>query len=182
MSSMQAIARCPMFSAPAVDQAQWYAAYTFPRHEKKIHEQLAQQSVECYLPLYEEVHTWKDRRVKLQTPLFPGYVFIHIAMSERMRVLNLERVIRLVGGMEGKPASLPAEEIEALKRSLQHRKVQPFPYLAKGRRVRLKSGPLEGLQGIVLRHKGQFRLVVSVECIMNSAMVDLEASDVEPLL
>lgn len=158
----------------------WYAAYTYPRHEKSVFEQLIQKSMECYLPLYEEVHRWTDRNVKVQLPLFPGYVFVHMPVSERKKVLSVASVVRILS-FNGQPVPLPESEIESLKRSMQHRKVQPFPYyLCKGDRVRIKSGPLQGLEGIVERQKGKSRIVISIHAIMNSVAVDLEAEDLEP--
>lgn len=158
----------------------WYAAYTYPRHEKTVFEQLIQKSVECYLPLYEEVHRWTDRNVKVQLPLFPGYVFVHIPLRERRNVLNVGSVIRILS-FNGHPQPLPESEIEALKRSVQHRRVERLPYyLSRGDKVRIKSGPLEGLEGIVERQKGKSRIVISINAIMNSVAVDLQAEDLEP--
>jgi transcription antitermination factor NusG len=158
----------------------WYAAYTYPRHEKAVFEQLIQKSVECYLPLCEEVHRWTDRSVRVQLPLLPGYVFVRIRLSERRNVLSVASVIRILS-FNGHPQPLPESEIEALKRSLQHRRVERLPYyLSKGDKVRIKSGPLEGLEGIVERQKGRSRIVISINAIMNSVAVDLQADDLEP--
>jgi transcription antitermination factor NusG len=158
----------------------WYAAYTYPRHERSVFEQLMQKSVECYLPLYEEVHRWTDRNVKVQLPLLPGYVFVHMPLGERKKVLSIGSVVRILS-FNGQPVPLPESEIETLKRSLQYRRVQPFPYyLCKGDKVRIKSGPLQGLEGIVERQKAKSRIVISIHAIMNSVAVDLEAEDLEP--
>jgi transcription antitermination factor NusG len=158
----------------------WYAAYTYPRHEKSVFEQLIQKSMECYLPLYEEVHRWTDRNMRVQLPLFPGYVFVHMPVSERKKVLSVASVVRILS-FNGQPVPLPESEIESLKRSMQYRKVQPFPYyLCKGDKVRIKAGPLQGLEGIVERQKGKSRIVISIHAIMNSVAVDLEAEDLEP--
>jgi transcription antitermination factor NusG len=156
----------------------WYAIYTLPRHEKIVHEQLALRSVECYLPLFQKPSRWKDRTVQLQLPLFPGYLFVRMPLSERVRVLEAPGVVRLVG-FNGLPAALPSDEIEALQRSLAIRKAEPFPYLAAGKRVRIHSGPLEGLEGVVLRRKGQFRIIISVDSIQRSIALEMEASDLE---
>lgn len=159
----------------------WYAAYTYPRHEKSVFEQLAQKSVECYLPLYEEVHRWTDRNVRVQLPLFPGYVFVHIPLCERKKVLSVGSVVRILS-FNGRPVPLPESEIENLRKSLAHGRVEPFPYyLCKGDRVRIKSGALQGLEGIVERQKGKSRIIISINAIMNSVAVDLEAEDLEPL-
>src|SRR6266852_6040144 len=94
----------------------WYAAYTVANHEKRVAEQLGLRSVEHFVPLYESVRRWKDRKVRLQLPLFPGYVFVRLALRDRLRVLQVPGVARLVG-FNGQPAVLPDKEIEALQTS-----------------------------------------------------------------
>src|ERR1700722_341149 len=159
----------------------WYAAYTCANHEKGVTQQLERRSVECFLPLYESVRRWKDRRVKLELPLFPGYLFVHIALRDRLKVQQVPGVARLVG-FDGRPAELPEEEIEALRVSLAGgARVEPHPYLAAGRRVRLKSGPLAGIQGMLLRRKGNFRVVISIDLIQRGVAVDVDMADVEAL-
>src|SRR6266852_464107 len=78
-------------------QPHWYAAYTSANHEKRVAVQLKERAVENFLPLYESVRRWKDRRMKLQLPLFPGYVFVRLALRDRLRVLQIPSVVRLVG-------------------------------------------------------------------------------------
>lgn len=169
-------------SLPAVYfEPRWYAAYTCARHEKRIAEQLARRGVESFLPLYESVRRWKDRRVCLQLPLFPGYVFVHTALAHRLRVLQIPSVVRLVG-FNGLPTALPDSEIEALRRGLvDKRLVKPHPYLTVGRRVRIKNGPLAGVEGILIRKKNSVRVVLSLDLIQRSACVEVDASDVERL-
>src|SRR5258708_22624748 len=95
----------------------WYAAYTCANHEKRVREQLQQRSIESFLPLYETIRRWKDRTVRLQLPLFPGYTFLRIALRDRLSVLEIPSVVRLVG-FHGRPAALPEEQIEQLKKAL----------------------------------------------------------------
>src|SRR5690349_24405845 len=78
-------------------EARWYAAYTSANHEKRVSEQLGVREVEHFLPLYASLRTWKDRRVKLELPLFPGYVFVRTALRNRLQVLQVPGVVRLVG-------------------------------------------------------------------------------------
>src|SRR5712671_437410 len=126
----------------------WYAAYTCANHEKRVREQLEQRSIESYLPVYEAVRRWKDRRMRLQLPLFPGYVFVRMAMVDRLRVLQVPSVVRLVG-FNGHLAALPDTEIDALKNGLLNGvRAEPYPFLTAGRRVRVISGPFEGIAGI----------------------------------
>src|SRR5215470_15040410 len=75
----------------------WYAAYTCASHEKRVAGELGARDVEHFLPLYTSVRRRKDRRVNLELPLFPGYVFVRLALSDRLRVLQIPSVVRLVG-------------------------------------------------------------------------------------
>jgi transcription antitermination factor NusG len=158
----------------------WYAACTCAHHEKSVAEQLSARSVEHFLPLYESVRRWKDRRVRLQLPLFPGYVFVRLALRDRLQVLEIPSVARFVS-FNGTPAALPDAEIEALKVGLE-RGVQavPHPYLKAGRRVRITAGPLEGLEGVVIREKNSLRFVISLDLIQRSIRLDIDSSSVEP--
>jgi transcription antitermination factor NusG len=161
-------------------EQRWYAAYTSANHEKRVAEQLGVREVEHFLPLYASVRRWKDRRVTLQLPLFPGYVFVRMALRDRLRVQQVPGVARLVG-FHGRPAALPDEQIEALRNGLGNSlAAKPHPYLTAGRRVRVKSGPLAGLQGILVKRKNKARFVVSVELIQRAIAVEMEGADLEP--
>jgi transcription antitermination factor NusG len=153
----------------------WYAAYTCANHEKRVAQQLSVRSVEHFLPLYESVRRWKDRRVQLQLPLFPGYVFVRIALRDRLQVLEIPSVARLVG-FNGTSTPLPDGEIETLKAGLEGGvRAVPHPYLKVGRRVRIITGPLAGQEGIFVRRKGTLRHVLSIDLIQRSILVDMEA-------
>jgi transcription antitermination factor NusG len=165
-------------TTPGVDSPLWYTAYTLSRHEKAVAQQLGLRQVETYLPLYLSVRQWAERRAVVQMPLFPGYVFVRISGGERIRVLEHPSVIRLVT-FNGKPIPLPDSEIERLRAALELCKAEPFPFLIPGKRVRVRSGPLAGLEGTILRRKGRMRLVVSVEAIERSIIFDLDGSDLE---
>ena len=163
----------------AYAQPHWYVAYTRANHERQVADQLAERGVENFLPQYESVHRWKDRKMRLQRPLFPGYVFVHLELKSRLKVLQVPGVACLVG-FGGKPASVPDEDLERIRGYLNKGlRAEPHPYLTVGRLVRLKSGPLAGAQGILLRRKGNFRLVLSIELIRRAVAVDVDAVDVE---
>jgi transcription antitermination factor NusG len=162
-------------------QPHWYAVYTRSRHEKTVAEQLVQKSVEHFLPLYETVRKWKNGRFKVRLPLFPGYLFVHIPIQERLQVLQVPGVVHLLGS-SGVPLALPQADIETIRDALtKGLQAQPHPYLKVGSRVRINSGPLEGLHGILVRKKGTLRVVVSVDLIMRSISIDVDASEVEPV-
>ncbi len=161
-------------------EAHWYAAYTRANHEKRVAEQLVRKRIEHFLPLYGSVRRWKDRRMRLQLPLFPGYVFVQLALRNRLQVLEIPSVVRLVG-FNGHPTALPDGEMEALREGLASQlRAEPHPYLPVGRRVRILRGPLTGLEGILLRRKSSFRVVLSVELIMRSVAVEVDAADLLP--
>jgi transcription antitermination factor NusG len=160
-------------------EARWYAVYTSANHEKRVAEQLGVREVEHFLPLYASVRRWKDRRVELRLPLFPGYVFVRLPLRDRLRVLEVPGVARLVG-FGGMPIALPEDEILSLRSGLARGiQAEPHPFLRVGRRVRVKSGPLAGLEGVLLKRKKRARLVVSVELIQRSVAVEVEEADLE---
>jgi transcription antitermination factor NusG len=166
---------------PVTTEPHWYALYTWANHEKRVKQQLEQRSVESFLPVYEAVRRWKDRKMRLQVPLFPGYIFVRIALEERLNVLRVPSVVRLVG-FNGHPSPLPQEEIEGLKRGLASGvQVEPHPFLTVGRRVRVKVGPLEGLKGIIIRRKNRLRIVISLDLIHRAAAVEIAAEDLEEI-
>src|SRR5215472_4077999 len=164
--------------AEAAAEAQWFAAYTSGNHEKRVAQRLESRAVEHFLPVYESVRRWKDRRVRLQMPLFPGYVFVRMDLRDRLRVLAIPGVARLVG-FNGRPTAVPAEDIEAIRACLAgKRDVQPHPYVRCGQRVRVLSGPLAGFSGVVVRQKNRTRFVVSFDVLERSVSVEMDDSDV----
>ena len=161
--------------------AQWYALHTYPRHEKRVYENLGLHAIECFLPLYESVHRWKNGcKVRVELPLFPGYLFLKIDPRERFKALSLPGAVSIVGSVSG-PWPLPDAEIVSLRARVQSRKFEPHSYLAVGQKVRIKSGPLADLTGFLVRQSGGFRVVVSVDLIRQSAAVEVDADDVEPV-
>ena len=168
-------------SPPEYCETKWYAAYTSANREKRVVEQLGARTVEHFLPSYASVRRWKDRRVTLQLPLFPGYVFVRTDLRNRIQILQIPGVASLVG-FGGVPVPLPAEEIDALRAGLSGGvRAEPHPYLNVGRRARIKRGPLAGLDGILTRWKGSWRVVLSLQLIQRSFVVEVEASDLEPM-
>ncbi len=162
-------------------EARWYAAYTSSNHEKRVAEQMGVRGVEHFLPLYASIRRWRNGRVTLQRPLFPGYVFVRIALREKLRVQQIPGVAWLVG-FDGILAALPDEEIEALRASLgTGMQAEPHPYFTSGRRVRVTNGPMAGLQGVLRRRKNNARLVVSLHLIQRAMAVEIDEADVEPV-
>lgn len=159
----------------------WYAIYTSPRHEKRVHEHLAYRNVEAFLPLYRTVRRWKNGcKPVVELPLFPGYLFVKIGQPERVRVLEVPGVLSFVGP-KVEPAQLADFEIETLRSGLHLQRVEPYRELAIGQSVRIKAGALTGLVGVLLRHNNSFRVVLTLNLINQSVAVELGAEDVEPI-
>lgn len=175
------ISTVPLSSAGDASALNWYALYTCPRHEKCVAQQIEQRSISCFLPLYRSMRRWKDRRKELELALFPGYVFVRLALQDRFRVLQLPSAVRLVS-FNGQPAVLPEAEIDQLRHRLAHGGcMEPHPYLRVGRRVRVCGGPMQGLEGIIVRRKERCRVVFSLDLIMRSVAVEVDEGDVEPV-
>lgn len=156
----------------------WYAFQTSAHHEKVIASQCEHRGIEYFLPLYQTIHRWKDRRKKVELPLFPGYIFVRLPLRDRLKVLQLRGVSHLVG-FGGQIPNLPDREIEALRAGLSKVPAAPHPYLKVGRRVRVRSGPFEGLEGILIGKDGDTRMVVSVDLIMRSMILDIDGAELE---
>ncbi|MGC1484001.1 MAG: UpxY family transcription antiterminator [Candidatus Acidiferrum sp.] len=172
---------CGSDELEAYIQPRWYAAYTCANHERRVADQFLERGVENFLPQYESVRKWKDRKVRLQMPLFPGYVFVHLPLQNRLNVLQVPGVAYLVGSA-GRPVAVPEEEFARIRGLLRKGlRAEPHPYLATGRRVKVRSGPLEGMAGIVVRRKNGNRLVISLELIQRAMAVDVDSADVEEL-
>jgi transcription antitermination factor NusG len=155
----------------------WYAAYTCANHERRVASELEARAVENFLPMYTSVRRWKDRRVHLDLPLFPGYVFVRLVLRDRLRVLQIPSVVRLVG-FNGVPAALSETEMETLRSGLAQRLcAEPYPFLTVGRRVLIKAGPFAGLEGILKRRKSGLRVIVSLHLIQQSVAVEVDELD-----
>jgi transcription antitermination factor NusG len=160
----------------------WFAVYTSPRHEKRVAQYFNVREIEHYLPLYHPRHKWNSgSTVTLDLPLFPGYIFVRIDRSERVRVLEVPGVLTFVGGTGGKPAALPDAEIDALRSGLSLRRAEPHPLLTVGQRARIRSGALAGMEGVVVRQKGSLRVVLTVDLIMQSVAVEVNGTELEAL-
>lgn len=162
----------------AVDPA-WYALHTRHQHEKVVAQALSNKRFEVFLPLYDAAHHWKDRIRQLSLPLFPCYVFIRGGLDRRLEVITTPSVHSFVG-MGGRPAPIPDADIAAIQRTVTSlARVEPHPFLKCGDWVRVKHGPLEGIEGILVRKKNRLRLILSVELLRQAISVEVDASLVE---
>lgn len=157
----------------------WYAVRTRHQHEKAVAHVLSDKGFEVFLPLYTIGRRWKDRLKQLNLPLFPSYLFLRADRARRVEVLRVPGVYQFVC-FAGIPSAIPEEEIAVVRRLLQTpTQVQPHPFLRIGDRVRVMSGPLAGIEGILVRQKNQWRLVLSIEILTRSVAVEVELSKVE---
>ena len=163
-------------------EVNWFAVYTLPKNEQSVVRHLDVRQIESFLPTYERTHIWKNRqRVKVIQPLFPTYLFVRIDPKERSRVLGAPGVLRLVGSSQG-ALPVPDTEIEFLRSDFCRQRVEPYRDLVIGQRVRIKCGPMQGVQGTLIRKKSGLRFVLTLELINQHAAVEVSAEELDPVL
>jgi transcription antitermination factor NusG len=163
----------------AIGAPNWHAIFTRHQHEKTVASSLSKKNYEVYLPLYHSLRQWQDRAKFLWLPLFPCYVFVRGGMDRPLQILTTPGVVQIVK-WGGHPAIVPETQMDAVRQILESGlTVESHPYLQVGDRVRVKAGPLTGLEGILARRKGAARLVVSMEILSRSAAVEIEEWNVE---
>ncbi|HTW57363.1 MAG TPA: UpxY family transcription antiterminator [Terriglobales bacterium] len=162
-------------------EARWYAIRTRSRHEKVAARDLEAQGIPVFLPLATSMRQWSDRRTKVEMPLFPGYAFVRVDFlsGDRVRVLQATGVVSFVGPKPAE-ASIPDEQIESIRTILLRKvPIEDHPFLTVGQRIRVRSGSLSGVEGILVAVKGSRTLVISVEPIQRSVCIRLEDYEVE---
>jgi transcription antitermination factor NusG len=157
----------------------WFAAYTMPHSEQAVCRMLDVRQVESFLPTVETSRIWKNRqRVKVQAPLFPSYLFVRIHSRRRGVVLSAPGVLHIIGNAAG-PIAIPDREIDFLRSDFCKRGVEPYHDLVIGNKVRIRSGPMEGLEGTLVQRKKSLRFVLTIAMINQSAAVEVQANDLE---
>jgi transcriptional antiterminator NusG len=160
--------------------ARWFAVWTRSRHEQVVREQLEQKNVEAFLPTLPRWSRWKDRKKKIDWPLFPGYCFARFNPDDALPVLKVPGVVSIVS-FEGKPAPIPDYELESI-RVLVGSELQfdPCPLIHEGMMVEVVQGPLKGVVGRLLRKDARHaRLVLSVDLIGQAVSVEVDAASVK---
>ena len=158
--------------------AQWYALRTKSRHEKLVRDQLDKQGIEPLLPTVKRLSQWKDRKKEVEVPLFSGYCFVRFSPETRLPVQKVSGVVEIVGS-GNRPEPIADAEIEALKTLMTSvLPYDPHPYLHEGMQVEVVRGPLQGVQGILLRKEKRHRLVIGVRLIQQAAAVEIDVRDV----
>ncbi|MDY6973911.1 MAG: UpxY family transcription antiterminator [Thermodesulfobacteriota bacterium] len=155
----------------------WYAIHTRSRFEQKVYDDLSGKSIEVFLPRIQVMSRRRDRRKMIMVPMLPGYVFVRSGLQpeEHLQILKTVGIVRLVG-FRGRPVPAIEEEISSLMiLDGTDRTVKNHAYIRKGDRIMIMEGPLKGLVGFYLRHKGQTdRVVVSVELLNRSLALEIE--------
>ena len=186
LQSMLPESDCEGFITPEITgmpaDYNWYAVCTLPQNEKSVLKHLEMRDIESFLPCYETVRIWKNRqRIKITLPLFPRYLFVRIERRERVKVLQSPGVLQIVGnGRESIP--IPYKEIDLLRSGLRQKKMEPYEELVVGEKVRIKCGVMQGIKGLLVRKNNSLRFVLTLELIHQTAAIEVDAEDLEPIV
>jgi transcription antitermination factor NusG len=174
---------CPVFGAPnaTFDTTEaWYAIHVRANYEKRVSAAMRQKGYAIYLPIITEPRRWSDRVVDCEIPLFPGYLFGRVDPLNRLPVLKTDGVIQILGNGSS-PTPIASETLHAIQRMTSTPAgAMPFPYLKAGQRIRVRSGPLSGVEGILMRRKGARYLVVSIDLLNRSVATEIDVADIKP--
>jgi len=165
---------------PDLCDLKWFVLFVRSNQEKRIAQRLGECEIEHFLPCCRSLRHWKDRRVTLEMPLFPGYLFVRMPFVERARVLTMPNVVSLVGA-KNSPSVVSEEEISWIKQGVEHGNAMPHPFLAAGQRVRVIAGALCGMQGVLLRTQNNTRVVICLDSISRSFVVEVDLASIEPV-
>jgi transcription antitermination factor NusG len=177
---LESIAQLPPLNCAPVESS-WYAVHTLARHEKRIAAQFEEKRVCTFLPLLRQIRRWTDRRVKVEVPMFSCYAFVRIVhtVEERLKVLRTPGVLGFVG-CERQGTPIPDQQIESLRTAISENiRCFPHAFISAGRRVRIRGGSLDGVEGILERQGGDQSLIVSVELLHRSISIRVEGYDIE---
>ncbi|MGE5815613.1 MAG: UpxY family transcription antiterminator [Acidobacteriota bacterium] len=163
---------------PAATELAWYAVWTRSRHEQVVREQIERKGYDVFLPTITRWSRWKDRKKKIDWPLFPGYCFARFEARERLPILTCTGVVSIVS-FDGEPAPVPDHEIDGIRRLVTSElQYDPCPLVREGMLVEVTHGPLKGVIGRLVRKGAHARLVLSVDLIGQAVSVEVDAADV----
>lgn len=160
----------------------WYVVHTRSRHEKQVDSLLSRKGIETFLPLVNTLSRRKDRKKYVDIPLFPGYLFVYAEVDNLVNVKYTRGVAGIIGTDIDKPTPVPDKQILDIKKILESDvKIDPYPHLKKGTCVRLKSGPLKGVEGVLVERKGCYNIVIQIDLLQKGASAEVSIADVEAL-
>ena len=166
--------------APTIEEVHWFALWTRSRHEQVVREQLQQKQIDVFLPTVTKWSRWKDRKKKIDWPLFPGYCFARFNPLERLPILKCTGVVNIIS-FQGEPAPIPENEIDWIRQLVEtDLAYDPCPMIREGMMVEVIHGPLKGVNGRLVRKNDKARLVLSVDLIGQAVSVEVDAADVRP--
>ena len=160
--------------------AKWFAIWTRSRHEHVVRQQIEQKHLEAFLPTLTRWSRWKDRKKKIDWPLFPGYVFARFVADERIGILKVDGVVQIISN-NGVLSPIPDEEIDSIRTLVESELAyDPVPLIKEGQMVKVAHGPLKGVVGRLIRKGAHARLILSVDLIGQAVSVEVDAADVKP--
>ncbi len=161
----------------------WYALWVKSRSEFVTSQELSRKGIENYVPAATKVRQWADRKKKIDFPLFPGYLFVHVfpRADEFLKVVKTRGSVSFVSLEPGRPTSIPPQEIESLKILMQSGiQFDVFPALQVGMAIQVKRGPLSGAVGILTKRKDQNMFLVNIDILGRSVGTSIYGEDIEP--
>lgn len=165
-------------------RTRWFVVYTKHQHERTVAKLLTGKGIESFCPTYPTVHRWKDRNKLVELPLFPGYVFFANGLDRRVQIVSTPGVHSIVSFGDA-PAEVPQAELDPIRHASEHSMpIEPHPFLQvlqAGDVVRVISGPLAGVKGILQRKRDFYRLILSITMLGRAAAVEIDGAAVEPL-
>jgi len=160
----------------------WYAVHTRSRHEKQVDAFLVEKGIESFLPLVHVLSRRKDRKMYVDLPLFPGYLFAHVSKEQISDVKYTKGVTKILGTDIDKPTPIPDKQVMDIKSIIESKvPLDPYPYLRKGTPVRVKSGPLKGVEGLLVEKKDSCKLVINIDLLQKGTAAEVFIGDVEPI-
>ena len=154
----------------------WYAIYTRSRYEKKVSMELEERGLEHFLPLVPQLRYWKDRKKIVDMPIFPGYLFVNIKLSEKIPVLQANGVVRFIE-FNGAQSPIPDAQIEDVRQLLKYPdRVETASYFNCGDPVEITAGPFAGIKGKIIHSRGKQRLLVGIEIIQQAVSVEIDSA------
>ncbi len=157
----------------------WFALKTRSRHEKKVEHQLKQKGIECFLPMYESIRYWSDRKKKVELPLFSCYLFVKITLKEKMNALQTDGAVHFIA-FDNIPAPIPDEQIDSLKKVIDNN--LPIAHVNDwniGQKVEVKSGPFKGVRGVIHKVKTKSQLVIVIDALSQAVGVEIDEKEVK---
>lgn len=157
----------------------WYALYARRHHEKKVEMRLKEKGIDCYLPLTTVYRRWSDRYKKIEEPLFSCYIFVFIALQNRLHVLQTNGALKLIS-FNGSPAPIPENQITNLKLLLDNKiNVNKTDFFTPGKKVKVVRGVLQGLEGTLVALKNNYRFVITIDGIKQAIWFEIDACNLD---